>query len=81
MMNNGNFDLLEINSGKRLKGPVKVNSYLSTVASEAGRTLIIFSGLVCIPDAPDAYEAKKDLFEFIRKMRVGKWDYTKIFNA
>lgn len=80
-MNNGNFNLIEINSGKRLKGPVKVNSYLSTVASEAARTLIIFSGLVCIPDAPDAYEAKKDLFEFISKLPVGKWDDTRIFNA
>lgn len=80
-MNNGNFDLKGINAGKREKGPRELNSYLSTVVSEAARTLIIFSGLVCIPDAPEAYEAKADLFEFIKKMPVGKWDETKILNS
>ncbi len=49
--------------------------------SEAARTLIIFSGLVCIPDAPEAYAAKQDLFEFIQKQPVGKWDETRILNA
>ncbi len=80
-MNNGNFDLMGINSGLRHKGPLERNSYLSTVASEAARTLIIFSGLVCIPDAPEAYEAKKDLFEFIQKQPVGKWDESLIPNS
>ena len=80
-MNNGNFDLSGINSGKRQKGPKKLNSYLSTVVSEAARTLIIFSGLVCIPDAPEAYNAKADLFEFIQKMPVGKWDESRILNS
>ena len=80
-MNNGNFDLIGINSGKRQKGPKKLNSYFSTVTSEVARTLIIFSGLVCIPDAPEAYEAKADLFEFIQKMPVGKWDETRILNS
>ncbi|GAL81083.1 maltodextrin glucosidase [Algibacter lectus] len=72
-MNNGNFDITGINTGKRQKGPKKLNSYLSTVVSEVARTLVVFSGLVCIPDAPEAYEAKADLFEFIQKMPVGKW--------
>ena len=80
-MNNGNFDITGINSGKREKGPKILNSYLSTVASEAARTLIIFSGLVCIPDAPEAYEAKADLFEFIQKQPVGKWDESRILNS
>ncbi|MCG8308727.1 MAG: glycoside hydrolase family 97 protein [Cytophagales bacterium] len=80
-MNNGNFDIRGINSGKRLKGPRKLNSYLTTVTSEAARTLIIFSGLVCIPDAPEAYAAKKDLFEFIQKQPVGKWNDTKILHS
>ncbi|WP_025762452.1 glycoside hydrolase family 97 protein [Dyadobacter tibetensis] len=80
-MNNGNFDLIGINKGIREKGPKQVGSYYSTVASEAARTLIIFSGLVCIPDAPEAYAAKKDLFEFIQKQPVGRWDETKILNA
>ncbi|WP_299546846.1 glycoside hydrolase family 97 protein [Seonamhaeicola sp.] len=73
-MNNGNFDITGIDAGKRRKGPKEVNTYLSTVAAEAARTLIIHSGLVCLPDAPEAYEAKSDLFEFIQKQPVGKWD-------
>ena len=77
-MNNGNFDITGIDAGKRQKGPRKVGSYLSTVTSEAARTLIIHSGLVCIPDAPEAYEAKLDLFEFIQKQPVGKWDESKV---
>ncbi|MFB9104995.1 glycoside hydrolase family 97 catalytic domain-containing protein [Algibacter miyuki] len=80
-MNNGNFDLSGINAGKRQKGPKKLNSYLSTVVSETARTLVIFSGLVCIPDAPEAYAAKSDLFEFIQKMPVGKWDESRILNS
>jgi alpha-glucosidase len=80
-MNNGNFDLTGINSGARQKGPKKTHSYFSTVASEAARTLIIFSGLVCIPDAPEAYAAKMDLFEFIQLMPVGKWDESRILNS
>lgn len=80
-MNNGNFDLTGINSGLRQKGPRKINSYFSTVASEAARTLIIFSGLVCIPDAPEAYGAKADLFEFIQNMPVGKWDESRILHS
>ncbi|MBX2871204.1 MAG: glycoside hydrolase family 97 protein [Saprospiraceae bacterium] len=80
-MNNGNFDLTGINSGLRQKGPRKTNSYFSTVTAEAARTLIIFSGLVCIPDAPEAYSAKADLFEFIQKMPVGKWDESRILHS
>jgi alpha-glucosidase len=80
-MNNGNFDLTGINTGKRQKGPKKLNSYPSTVVSEAARTLVIFSGLVCIPDAPEAYRAKSDLFEFIAKQPVGKWDESKVLNS
>jgi len=80
-MNNGNFDITGINNGERQKGPRIQNSYLSTVTSEAARTLIIFSGLVCIPDAPEAYEAKKDLFEFIQKQPAGKWDESQIIHS
>ncbi|GAF01930.1 retaining alpha-galactosidase precursor [Saccharicrinis fermentans DSM 9555 = JCM 21142] len=80
-MNNGNFDLNGINAGLRQKGPRKPHSYLSTVCSEAARTLVIFSGLVCIPDAPEAYAAKADLFEFIQKMPVGRWDESHVLHA
>ncbi|MBJ2175970.1 glycoside hydrolase family 97 catalytic domain-containing protein [Aureibaculum sp. A20] len=80
-MNNGIFDISGVNSGKREKGPKKLNSLITTVTAEAARTLIIFSGLVCIPDAPEAYTAKLDLFEFIQKMPVGKWDESKVLHA
>ncbi|WP_343329206.1 glycoside hydrolase family 97 protein [Polaribacter staleyi] len=80
-MNNGNFDLIGINKGDRLKGPKKKNTYFSTVASEAARTLVIYSGLVCLPDAPEAYAKKADLFEFIQKMSVGKWDESRVLSS
>jgi len=80
-MTNGSFALNDINAGNRLKGPRKPNSFFSTVTSETARTLIIFSGLVCIPDAPEAYTQKADLFEFIQKMPVGQWDESRVLHA
>ncbi len=80
-MNNGNFDIVGINSGIRSKSPRPVHSYLTTVVSELARTLIINTGLLCIPDAPEAYEAKMDLFEFIKMMPIGEWDDSRVLNA
>ncbi len=80
-MNNGNFDITGINRGERFKGPRELDSYLTTVVAEAARTVIINSGLVCIPDAPENYEAKMDLFEFVLRAPVGRWDDTKVINA
>ncbi len=80
-MNNGAFDLTGINRGEREKGPREQGSYISTVTSEAARTLIIYAGLVCITDAPEAYMEKADLFEFIQKLPIGKWDKSLVLNA
>jgi len=80
-MNNGVFDISSVNAGEREKGPRKLNSLFTTVTAETARTLIVFSGLVCIPDAPEAYAEKLDLFEFIKELPVGKWDDTKILHA
>lgn len=80
-MNNGIFDISSVNAGERQKGPRKLNSLQTTVTAEVARTLIVFSGLVCIPDAPESYAAKQDLFEFIKKMPVGKWDESKVLHA
>jgi len=80
-MNNGIFNINSVNAGEREKGPKKLNSLQTTVVAETARTLIIFSGLVCIPDAPEAYAEKQDLFEFIKEMPVGKWDETKVLHA
>ncbi|QZT37993.1 glycoside hydrolase family 97 protein [Halosquirtibacter xylanolyticus] len=80
-MNNGNFDILEINNGGREKGPKKLNSYPTTVVSEAARTLITFTGLTCLPDAPDVYKKKSDLFTFIKQQPTGKWDESIVLQA
>ncbi len=52
----------------------------STVVAECARVLITFSGLSYLPDTPDSYEAKADLFEFISKLPM-TWDETHITNA
>lgn len=78
--NNGAYGLDGINRGQRQKGPRKKNSYNSTVVSETARTLVIFSGLIVLPDAPEEYEKKADLFEFIRQM-PGTWDESRVINS
>ncbi len=80
-MNNGNYDIVSIDNGKRLKGPLEKHTYLSTVAAETARTLIVYSGLVCLPDSPESYAQKADLFEFIEKLPVGRWDESRILNS
>ncbi|MCT4645968.1 MAG: glycoside hydrolase family 97 protein, partial [Carboxylicivirga sp.] len=80
-MNNGNFNITGINAGEREKGPRKKNSYLTTVVSEVARTLVIYTGLLCLPDAPEAYAEKADLFEFIKKMPVGHWNESKVLHS
>lgn len=77
---NGNFGIRSINAGERLKGPRKLNTYISTVTSEVARTLVIFSGLITLPDAPEEYSKKSDLFQFLKRMPA-TWDETKIVNC
>jgi len=52
----------------------------STVVAETARVLIVFSGLSILPDCPEAYEAKADLFEFLEGL-PGTWDETRILNG
>ncbi|MYC43415.1 MAG: hypothetical protein F4X52_12855, partial [Acidimicrobiaceae bacterium] len=73
---NGIYDLHDVSS--RGKGPK--NQLLSTVASENARTLVIFSGMIVIPDAPEEYNKKLDMFEFIRKLPA-TWDETKVLHS
>ncbi len=75
-MCNGTYGLNDIT--RRAKGPK--NPLNSTVVAETARTFIIYSGLVCLPDAPEEYAKKADLFEFIREMPVSS-DETRILNA
>jgi hypothetical protein len=79
-MANGNFGLNSINAGERQKGPRKQNSYISTVVSEVARTLVVYSGIITLPDAPEEYLKKADLFEFLKQMPA-TWDDTKVLHA
>ena len=79
-MANGNFGIKGINAGEREKGPRKKNSYISTVVSEVARTLVIYTGLVTLPDAPEEYLKKADLFEFLKVMPA-TWDDTRVLNS
>ncbi|MFC1763358.1 glycoside hydrolase family 97 catalytic domain-containing protein [Planctomycetota bacterium] len=77
---NGNFGIKSINAGERMKGPRELNTYISTVVSEVARCLVISSGLVTLPDAPEEYRKKADLFEFLKQMPV-TWDETRVINS
>ncbi len=79
-MSNGNFGIRSINAGERMKGPKKKNSYISTVVSECARNLVIYTGLVTLPDAPEEYRKKPDLFEFLKVMPA-TWDDTRVLNS
>lgn len=52
----------------------------STVVSETARIFCTFSGVSMIPDAPEEYAKKADLFEFLRNMPM-HWDETRILNG
>ena len=47
----------------------------STVVSQVAQCMLFSSGLVTLPDIPDAYRRKADLFEFISKLPMN-WDQT-----
>jgi hypothetical protein len=74
-MCNGTYGLNAIT--RRAKGPK--NPLNSTVVAETARTFIIHSGLISLPDAPEEYAKKADLFEFIREMPLSS-DETRILN-
>ena len=49
----------------------------STVVSQAAQCLIFPSGILTLPDMPDAYKRKQDLFEFIKQLPM-TYDQTKV---
>ena len=77
---NGNFGINSINAGQRSVGPRMRHSYISTVVSEVARTLVCYSGLVFLPDAPEEYLKKADLFEYLKAMPA-TWDGTHVLQA
>jgi glycosyl hydrolase family 97 len=52
----------------------------ATVAAETARVLITYSGFSILPDCPEAYEEKGDLFDFIRRLPM-TWDETRILHS
>lgn len=60
-MSNGWFDLN--NAGKRSR---VFDMVPSTIVAELAKTIVIFTGFNCLPDAPEAYKKKPDLLAFIR---------------
>lgn len=75
-MSNGFFKLDGL---KQSRDYVREEVY-STVASEVARSLIIFSGLIIFPDAPEEYLGKKDLFEFLENMPA-TWDESMVLSS
>ena len=53
----------------------------STVAAENSKVLICFNGLVILPEPPEEFEKKIDLFEFIARMPQEGWDETRVLKS
>jgi len=49
----------------------------STVVSQAAQCLVFPSGILTLPDMPDAYRRKADLFEFIKSLPMN-YDETRV---
>ncbi len=52
----------------------------ATVAAETARILISYSGFSILPDCPEAYAEKADLFDFISRLPM-TWDETRILHS
>ncbi len=52
----------------------------TTIVAETARVLITFSGLSILPDCPEAYEARADLFDFLSRLPM-TWDETRILHG
>ena len=79
----GSLDMLNglyfIDGAKAVRPKIFAEVY-TTVTAETARVLITYSGFSGLPDIPEAYEAKADLFEFIARLPM-TWDETRILNG
>ena len=82
-MNNGFFalDTLDTRKTAGLDYDQFYSPVYATVAAEVARILITDTGLGVLPDTPEAYASKDDLFEFVRRLPVGAWDETRVLRA
>ncbi len=75
-MNNGLFAL----NNPAKDRPRFFKNIESTVVSECARVLITYTGMAILPDTPEAYAEKADLFEFLSRLPMD-WDETQIVNG
>lgn len=59
----GFFDIDKLTERKYVREELK-----STVVAQAAMCVTYFSPLLCLPDIPEAYQRKSDLFEFIKSL-------------
>lgn len=59
----GFFDINTLEQRQYVKSPLK-----STVVAQTAMSLTYFSPILCLPDIPEAYQRKPDLFEFITNL-------------
>jgi alpha-glucosidase len=52
----------------------------TTIVAETARTMITFSGLSILPDCPEAYKARADLFDYLSRLPM-TWDETRILHG
>jgi alpha-glucosidase len=52
----------------------------STIVAETARVMITFSGFSILPDCPEAYAERADLFDYIRRLPM-TWDETRILHS
>lgn len=60
--------------------PMIAQNVESTVVSETARVLVTYSGLAVLPDCPEEYARKADLFEFLSRLPMD-WDETRILSG
>ncbi|WP_339924435.1 glycoside hydrolase family 97 N-terminal domain-containing protein [uncultured Cyclobacterium sp.] len=75
-MTNGWFDLNSAHVGR----PKVFEELPGTVVAEVAKLITIYSGWMVLPDSPEAYLKKEDLFDCIRKM-PGQFDGFKVLDA
>ncbi len=60
--------------------PPQFGGLYSTIVAECARTLILYSGLTVLPDAPEAYRAHPKLFDFIASQKQ-PWKQSRILGG
>lgn len=71
----GFFDIDKIEEREYVRSALK-----STVVAQTAMTLTYFSPVLCLPDIPEAYQRKPELFDFIKSLPL-TYDETKVLNA